>query len=278
MPANKLDPRLYSLLACPACHGTFEAGREELRCASCGHLFALQKGVPVFRSGAVEIAIKDHASNPLGPEFEAILREGKDSVLNIGAGATATRYPNCVEFEHKIFRHTDVVGDAHQLPFRDGVFDRVFAFNVFEHLREPKIAALEILRVLKPGAIATIHTAFLQALHEAPQHFYNATEFGAREWFSSFEIEVCHVSGNFGPGMMLSFLLSSVLDAAAAGRISEKELIHISDTTLGEWANFWRHRIEQPPGFQVLQNLPQEFQGRVAAGFELTARKPIVTR
>jgi hypothetical protein len=39
-----------------------------------------------------------------------ILREGKKFVLNIGAGATATRYANCIEFEHKIFRHTDVVG------------------------------------------------------------------------------------------------------------------------------------------------------------------------
>ena len=69
--------------------------------------------------------------------------------------------PTCIEFEHKIFKHTDVVGDAHHLPFRDASFDRVFAFNVFEHLREPARAAAEIARVLKPTGAVAIHTAFL---------------------------------------------------------------------------------------------------------------------
>lgn len=38
----------------------------------------------------------------------------------------------------KILRHTDVVSDAHHLPFSDDVFDRIFAFNVPAHLRDPK--------------------------------------------------------------------------------------------------------------------------------------------
>jgi len=44
--------------------------------------------------------------------LERGLREGKKFVLNIGVSATAMRYANCIEFEHKIFRHTNVVGDA----------------------------------------------------------------------------------------------------------------------------------------------------------------------
>ena len=56
-----------------------------------------------------------------------ILREGKKFVLNIGAGATTVPdMRNCIELEHKIFRHTDVVGDAHCLPFRNEIF--AFAF------------------------------------------------------------------------------------------------------------------------------------------------------
>jgi len=71
----------------------------------------------LFLPGPVQIVPAEHKSNPLGAEYEMILREGKKFVLNIGAGATATRYPNCIEFERKIFRHTDVVGDAHCLRF-----------------------------------------------------------------------------------------------------------------------------------------------------------------
>ncbi|MEY2493767.1 MAG: hypothetical protein QOJ45_259 [Verrucomicrobiota bacterium] len=233
----------------------------------------MEQGVPIFVAGEVEIA-RDHTSNSIGAEFEAVLREGEDFVLNIGAGGTAVRYPNCVEFEHKIFRHTDVVGDAHHLPFRDNVFDRVFAFNVFEHLTDPKKAAEEILRVLKPGGAVAVHTAFLQALHEEPFHFFNATEFGVRQWFSNYEIEACHVSGNFGPGVMLAFLLSTVVEAARTADATWREQTLLSESTIGEWAEFWKTRGEQPPGFNTLQHLPENLQKRIAAGFELLARKP----
>jgi len=209
----------------------------------------------------------------MAPEFEDILRAGAEFILNIGAGGTETRYPNCIELEHQIFRHTAVVADAHHLPFRDSVFDRVFAFNVFEHLRDPRLAASEIERVLKPGGKATIHTAFLQALHEEPNHFYNATEFGVREWFAAFEIERCTVSGNFGPAMMLGFLITNVLEAARAGGASAEDEAVIAKTTLGEWADLWANRAAPLAAFHALQNLPQLSQARVAAGFEVVARK-----
>lgn len=274
MPAPPLDPRLIEILACPACHSTLRAG-PPLTCKNCGIEFKTLGSVPVFLNDVPDVMPQEHTSNPLGAEFEETLREGRDFVLNIGAGATAIRYPNCIELEHKIFRHTDVVGDAHHLPFRDSVFDRVFAFNVFEHLREPGAAAREILRVLKPGGRTTIHTAFLQPLHEEPHHFYNATEFGVRAWFSPFEIESCRVSGNFGPGVMLAFLSANVLDAAQAAKLSASDQALIENTTLAEWARWWRAPTEAPPpAFHLLQNLPPELQARVAAGFELIARKP----
>jgi len=232
--------------------------------------------VPIFVAEEVEIA-REHISNPIGAEYEQILRQGNDFVLHIGAGGTAERYPNCIEFEHKIFRHTDVVGDAHHLPFRGAVFDRVFAFNVFEHLADPEAAAQEIHRVLKPGGGVAIHTAFLQPLHEAPHHFYNATEYGVRQWFTPFEIEDCRVSSNFGPGMMLAFLMSNVLESARAGGIPESEQALISGSKISDWAEYWSKWGEPPPGFDALQSLPQPMQKRVAAGFELIAKKPGVT-
>lgn len=274
MFGSKLHSQLEEVLACPACRGTLRIKQSRLVCQNCVRQFEIKNGVPVFIAEPVVIASPDHTSNPLGGEYETILREGRDFVLHIGAGSSASRFPNCIELEHQIFRHTDVVGDAHQLPFRKGVFDRVFAFNVFEHLREPKNAAAEIFRVLKPGGSVTIHTAFLQSLHEEPHHFYNATEYGVREWFSPFEIEACQVSGNFGPGVMLGFLMSNVVETARQGGADWKDLTRLSDTTIGEWAQFWGGKSDAPQGFAMLQNLPQPLQKRVAAGFELLARKP----
>ena len=269
-----LNAHLLSILTCPECRGDLLAEIDRLRCGSCGRFFVLQSGTPLFLSEKVEIVPAEHKSNPLGAEYEAILRDGKDLVLHIGAGATVTRYPNCVEFEHKIFRHTDVVGDAHHLPFRDSVFDRVFAFNVFEHLRDPRTAASEIFRVLKPSGSVAIHTAFLQALHEKPAHFFNATEYGVREWFTQFEIDRCDVSGNFSPGYMMAYLMSNVLDCVRAAEVSAEGEAALSKTTIGEWAAFWAQGNNPPVGFQILQDMPQDLQKRISAGFELLARKP----
>ncbi|SRR5216683_2856048 len=272
----KINPLLASMLACPVCAQPPELKPDRVTCPSCARSFRVHDGVPVFADETPEVVPTTHRSNPLGPEFEALLRRGDRLTLHIGAGATAMRYPNCIEFERKIFRHTDVVGDAHHLPLRDGVFDQVFAFNVFEHLRDPKTAAAEIFRVLKPEGSVAIHTAFLQALHEEPAHFYNATEYGLREWFSQFQIEHCAVSANFSPAYMIAFLMSNVLEATRAGQTSAAEQEALSQTSIGEWAAFWARGSDPPPGFNMLQNLSQPLQKRIAAGFELLARKPSV--
>ena len=228
----------------------------------------------MFLSEEVTEASLTHNSNAIGAEYEKILHENNDFVLHIGAGGTAAKYPRCIEFEHKLFKNTDVVGDAHQLPFRDNTFDRVFAFNVFEHLAEPSKASAEIYRVLKPGGYVAIHTAFLQALHEAPDHYYNATEYGVRRWFENFEVERCQVSGNFAAGMMLAYLMASVMNAARAAGVTPEMMTRLGETTLGQWANFWAGAGPVPDCFDLLQRLPQAAQGKIAAGFELVARKP----
>ena len=45
----------------------------------------------------------------------------------------------------------DVVGKGQQLPFKSDAFDLVIATGVFDYLPEPRVAAEEVYRVLKPG-------------------------------------------------------------------------------------------------------------------------------
>jgi ubiquinone/menaquinone biosynthesis C-methylase UbiE len=85
-------------------------------------------------------------------------------VLNLSAGGTAQQFNNVLEAEAAVFRHTDILVDAHCLPFADGAFAAILVMNAFEHYREPKRVAGELFRVLRPGGQVLIHTAFLQPL------------------------------------------------------------------------------------------------------------------
>ncbi|MEV4555548.1 class I SAM-dependent methyltransferase [Kitasatospora sp. NPDC049285] len=46
--------------------------------------------------------------------------------------------------------------DARELPWEDGSFDLVTAFEILEHIEEDHLAAAEILRVLRPGGTALL--------------------------------------------------------------------------------------------------------------------------
>ncbi|MBD1837183.1 class I SAM-dependent methyltransferase [Coleofasciculus sp. FACHB-501] len=195
--------------------------------------------------------------------------------LNIGAGATRRKIAKSIEMEYSIFKNTDIAGDAHHLPFKNNVFDAVVAFNVFEHLHSPAIAAAEIFRVLKPGGKVMIHTAFLQPLHEEPFHFYNATEHGVIQWFSRFDIELCQVSNNFSPALTLAWLAHDLLYFVES--LSEpKEAQALANTTLAQWRQLWTDENKRRGLlWDVIAKLPQSTQKRFSAGFELKAIKPV---
>ncbi len=77
-----------------------------------------------------------------------------------------------------------VVGDAHDMPFKDNSFDAVLHIYVFEHLHNPQKAASEIYRVLKPGGYMLAVVPFI--------HPYHARKGGYRDYwrFSKDGLEV----------------------------------------------------------------------------------------
>jgi hypothetical protein len=72
---------------------------------------------------------------------------------------------------------------------------------------------------------------------------------------------------------MLAFLLSEVLKSIGVN-CGKKARKAVGQTTLRDWADLWSDPSKVPVVFQQLQNLPNQFQSRISAGFELVARNP----
>lgn len=106
---------------------------------------------------------------------------------------------------------TQVVCDAHRIPFADGTFDAVVAQAVLEHVCDPYACAAEIHRVLAPAGLVYAETPFLQPMHGRPYDFTRFTLHGHRRLFRCFE-EIA-AGATSGPGVVLAdaytyFLLS----------------------------------------------------------------------
>lgn len=85
----------------------------------------------------------------------------------------------------------DIVADAHDLPFADESFDAIIAIEVFEHLRDPYLAAAEINRVLRPNGVALISVPFMFRVHGDPYDFQRFTADGLRTLFQNhFELKI----------------------------------------------------------------------------------------
>lgn len=268
--------RLLPLLACPRCHGSLDFRGEKLACTTCAADYALRDGRPVFlpEPARVKVMPESHRSNQPPSDILDWLTWLDGYALNLGAGGTEVKLENTIELEYALFRHTDVVADAHQLPFGDAVFDAVVTFNTFEHLVNPVQAAAEIYRVLKPGGRLVLHTAFLQPVHEAPYHFYNTTEYGLRHWFEAFTVSKVIVSENFNPAYVLAWLSSEILRAVESA-LSKEAAQQLADSPLAFWRSTWEDpRLQDHALWTILRRLPEEIQRRFAAGFQLEATKP----
>jgi SAM-dependent methyltransferase len=76
--------------------------------------------------------------------------------------------------------------DCLMLPLRTASVDVVVCTEVLEHLPDPRAAAQEIARVVRPGGVVLMTTPFLHGLHEVPHDYYRFTKFGLEAIFSPY--------------------------------------------------------------------------------------------
>lgn len=229
---------LLPLLACPRCGGILQmAESQTLQCGACAAVYPVRGGVPVLlpesmqEPGVGNVSADDPVSrHPYSPTALEIIEKHTDGwVLDLGAGGKHQRWDNVVQIDIFRFPMTDVVCTADRLPFRDNAFKAVISQAVFEHLQYPEWAAAEIRRVLQPGGIVKIDTAFLQPEHGYPHHFYNATETGLRHWFRDFDIQWSGIESYQHPKWSLSWFLGIYLD-----RLEPAQRIYLQQTSLGD--------------------------------------------
>jgi glycosyltransferase involved in cell wall biosynthesis/SAM-dependent methyltransferase len=276
--ASRLQ-RLLPILRCPDTKQKLALGENgnELRSVDGSRSWPIIAGRPVLSPGLKDPEIRplQHLSNEVPDVALEMIRQAEGLVLNLSAGGTAQKFDHVVEVEYAIFRNTDVVGDAHSLPFDDETFSAVIALNAFEHYREPERVAAELFRVLKPGGRIFIRTAFLQPLHERPWHFYNCTRYGLTQWFKAFETERLHVSANFCPNHSIAWLASEC-EAALRNDLSAQSAEAFTSATIGSLVELWRDPSERTknPLWTDFERLQQSTQEIIAAGFEFVGGRP----
>jgi glycosyltransferase involved in cell wall biosynthesis/GT2 family glycosyltransferase/SAM-dependent methyltransferase len=274
--------RLLPLLRCPVSGGRLSVtpDGQSLISEDNNHIWPLREGRPVLYPGmdAPRVADDSHLSNALPDSALALIHATRGPVLHLSAGGSVERFDNVIEAEAAIFRHTDLVADVHRLPFADAAFEAVITLNAFEHYRDPKQAAKEIMRVLKPGGRVLVRAAFLQPQHEAPWHFYNCTRFGLEAWFEGLETERLSTPPVFHAGYSISWLASEC-EASLRGSISNEAADRFLAAPLDRIIAYWRstdvRRGMGDPIWEDLAALPQAAQEAVAAGFEYLGRRPV---
>ena len=269
---------LLPILRCPLSHRGLSLVGHQLHSGDNeqSETWPLLRGVPNLFPGLNEPEIRDeqHISHPLPEHLLQKIKATSGRVLNLSAGGSAEKLANVVEVEFALFRHTDIIADAHTLPFMDECFAGIISMNAFEHYHDPELVVAELMRVLKPGGWLVVQTAFLQPEHEYPWHFYNTTSEGMKRWFSAFNLDELRVSENFNPLYALSWLASEC-EQALHSEISARAANELRKTTFTTLVDGWRHgKLTQTELWQHFRNLPQCSQRPIAAGFELIATKP----
>lgn len=126
---------------------------------------------------------------------------------------------------------TQLVCDAHDIPFPGNYFDAVIAVAVFEHVADPYRCAEEVYRVLNQGGFVYSITPFMQQVHMGRYDFTRFTHLGHRRLFRRFTEIRSGVSN--AQGMVLAWSIERF-----ASGFSRNSRIHSTLRTLSRFFAF----------------------------------------
>jgi SAM-dependent methyltransferase/uncharacterized protein YbaR (Trm112 family) len=150
-----------------------------------------------------------------------------------------------VESDVSFGPRTQLICDAHDLPFEDEAFDGVVVQAVLQYVVEPSRCVAEIERVLKPGGLVYAESAFMQQVVHGRYDFTRFTHLGFRRLFRKFEEmqsgAVC------GPGMALAWAGQFFLLSFATSRWTRRIAYMAARLTLF-WLKWFDTALADRPG------------------------------
>jgi SAM-dependent methyltransferase len=108
-----------------------------------------------------------------------------------------------VESDVAFGTNTNIIFDAHDIPFVDGYFDAVIIQAVLEHVVDPKRCVDEIYRVLNKDGLVYSDIPFIQQVHMGRYDFSRFTFLGQLILFKDFDEIKSGMSS--GPGSALAW-------------------------------------------------------------------------
>lgn len=145
-------------------------------------------------------------------------------VVSVGGGPVRKR-ATVINLNIDMYPNVDIIGDAHNLPFKNNSVDGILIYAVFEHLERPDLAVAEIYRVLKKGGLVFAETPFLQHYHGYPFHFQNYTITGHEYLFRKFTVLKSGPIG--GPFGTIATLLLNLPEDLITNKYLRKIILYI---------------------------------------------------
>jgi SAM-dependent methyltransferase len=108
--------------------------------------------------------------------------------FNLYIGGAGRRVDGYINLDLFPMPGVDLAADAEQMPFRDGVFQRIECDAVLEHVRRPEVVMQQMRRVLAAGGYLHLVTPFCHPFHEYPKDYRRYTLDGLRELARGFEV------------------------------------------------------------------------------------------
>ena len=154
-------------------------------------------------------------------------------ILDIGSGNMALDDPCIIRMDVMLSPYVDIVADAHFLPFLPESIDYIFSLAVFEHLRNPFVAARSIYEVLKDGGYIYHECNFVFAYHGYPHHYFNASMQGMEQIYSEFVSLRKGVATYQMPSFALDMVLRIYLRYSHAHEYPHgKQVVHLLEEIL----------------------------------------------
>lgn len=184
---------LLSELQCPVCSGRIVSNPASLTCNGCATTFDVVDGRPIMMSGLPSDHDRPAALLPRGSRLALLLRRfvpsptltnhsalaaavmwaGSGRILDAGSGERRIS-SNTVNLDISLHSETDVVADAHRIPFRDNTFRLVVCQGVLEHVLDADRVIRELFRVAGQGRVY-VEVPMLQPFHADPADFRRFT-------------------------------------------------------------------------------------------------------